>query len=385
LTGGLVITSDPSGSELTSNSGEVLGKTPVELTGLTGDQPWQGTLALEGYVSADVKAEVAPSETKLVAPIKLKPQAQKVIVSSEPSDAEVVEDGKVLGRTPWESRPREVGVGVTLTLRKEGYDDAQVSGEVLFGKSLILQGTLKATPQKVIVTSEPTGAEVVESDTVLGTTPWEVSGINVGSKVTYLLRAEGYEDAEVSGVVETGKSLLLSKILIQTPRGDENHLIERATKKPRDRHGMPVYSFKERKRIVRTVAYVSSDRDHPVGDNQNSAGTILRYTDRVRSAAADWSFYPVGTTFRIKGLPYWYVIDDYVYDLVGCGSIGVYKPNKEDKNLWGVRNLELDIVQWGSFARSAELLSKRTKYEKCRQMLENLVRQKPELKSFLDG
>jgi serine/threonine protein kinase len=108
LTGGLVITSDPSGAELTNSTREVLGKTPVELTGLAGGQPWQGTLSMEGYVPAEVKAEVVPSETMLVAPVKLKPQAQKIIVSSEPSDAEVVEGDKVLGRTPWESSTREV-------------------------------------------------------------------------------------------------------------------------------------------------------------------------------------------------------------------------------------------------------------------------------------
>jgi serine/threonine protein kinase len=159
LTGGLVITSDPLGAELANSTGEVLGKTPVELTGLAGGQPWQGTLAMDGYDTADVKAEVVPDETKLVAPVKLKPQAQKVIISSEPSDAEVVEGDKVLGRTPWESNPREVGESVVLTLRKEGYDEAQVSGEVLFGKSLILQGTLKAKQQEVVVTSEPTAME----------------------------------------------------------------------------------------------------------------------------------------------------------------------------------------------------------------------------------
>ena len=171
LTGGLVITSDPSGAELTSSTREVLGKTPVELTGLAPEQAWQGALTKEGYVPADVKAEVVSGETKLVAPVNLKPQAQKVIVSSDPSDAEVVEDGKVLGRTPWEST-REVGESVALTLRKEGYDDAQVSGEVPFGKSLILQGTLKAKPQ-VVGTSEPAEAENLKLLTPCDEADWK--------------------------------------------------------------------------------------------------------------------------------------------------------------------------------------------------------------------
>ena len=49
-------------------------------------------------------------------------------------------------------------------------------------------------------------------------------------------------------------------------------------------------------------------------------------------------------------------------------------------NLWGRRNVELTIVQWGSFTRSAEILSKRTKFTHCRQMLANILRQRPDLR-----
>ena len=142
---------------------------------------------------------------------------------------------------------------------------------------------------------------------------------------------------------------------------------------------MPVYSFSERNRVVRTTAYTCTESDHLIYGNKNATGTALRYTNRVRSAAADWSFYPVGTTFRIKGLPYLYVVDDYGSALTGTGTIDIYKPSKEVMGQWGRRNVELTIVQWGSFTRSAELLSQRTKFDHCRQMLANIVRQRPDL------
>ncbi|PAW70909.1 MAG: hypothetical protein B9S30_01710 [Verrucomicrobiia bacterium Tous-C5FEB] len=151
--------------------------------------------------------------------------------------------------------------------------------------------------------------------------------------------------------------------------------------KPRDKHGMPVYAFSERQRIARTTAYTCSEDDHLIYGSKNATGTNLRYTDRVRSAAADWSFYPVGTTFRIKGLPYLYVVDDYGSALTGTGTIDIYKPNKETMNIWGRRNVEVQIVQWGSFARSVQILSDRTGYEHCRRMLANIVRQQPSLAS----
>jgi 3D (Asp-Asp-Asp) domain-containing protein len=154
-----------------------------------------------------------------------------------------------------------------------------------------------------------------------------------------------------------------------------------AATKPRDKHSMPVYSFSERTRVVRTTAYTCSEDDHLIYGSRNATGTQLRYTNRVRSAAADWSFYPVGTTFRIKGLPYLYVVDDYGSALTGTGTIDIYKPNKEIMNLWGRRNVEINIVQWGSFNRSAELLSQRTKFDHCRKMLSNIIRQRPDLRS----
>ena len=87
----------------------------------------------------------------------------------------------------------------------------------------------------------------------------------------------------------------------------------------------------------------------------------------------------MGTTFRIKGLPYLYVVDDYGSALLGTGTVDIYKPSKEIMGQWGRRNVELTVVQWGSFTRSAELLSKRTSYDHCRKMLANIVRQRPDL------
>ena len=153
-----------------------------------------------------------------------------------------------------------------------------------------------------------------------------------------------------------------------------------AAGKPRDKHSMPVYAFSDRTRIVRTTAYTCSESDHLISGSKNATGTVLRYNDRVRSAAADWSFYPVGTTFRIKGLPYLYVVDDYGSALLGTGTVDIYKPTKEIMGQWGRRNVELTVVQWGSFTRSAELLSQRTKYDHCRKMLANIVRQRPDLR-----
>lgn len=159
-------------------------------------------------------------------------------------------------------------------------------------------------------------------------------------------------------------------------------LVAAAASRPKDRHKMPVYSFTDRTRLVRTTAYTHTEADHLIYGNKNAAGTTLRYNDRVRSAAADWSFYPVGTVFRIKGMPHLYVVDDYGSALTGTATVDLYKPSMAVMNEWGLRQVELTVVQWGSMTRSAEILSHRTQHAHCARMFANIVRQRPELASL---
>jgi 3D (Asp-Asp-Asp) domain-containing protein len=178
--------------------------------------------------------------------------------------------------------------------------------------------------------------------------------------------------------IQSGSAIFAKRESFALPPAS-SQAVAAAVGKPRDKHSMPVYAFADRNRIVRTTAYTCSEDDHLVYGSKNATGTQLRYTDRVRSAAADWSFYPVGTTFRIKGLPYLYVVDDYGSALLGTGTVDIYTPTKDVMNQWGRRNVELTVVQWGSMTRSAELLSQRTSFNHCRQMLANIVRQRPDL------
>ncbi|MES2474218.1 MAG: 3D domain-containing protein [Verrucomicrobiota bacterium] len=180
--------------------------------------------------------------------------------------------------------------------------------------------------------------------------------------------------------IQSGSTIFAKRESFALPP-TSSQAVAAAAGKPRDKHSMPVYAFADRNRIVRTTAYTCSESDHLIYGSKNATGTQLRYTDKVRSAAADWSFYPVGTTFRIKGLPYLYVVDDYGSALLGTGTVDIYTPTKDVMNQWGRRTVELSVVQWGSMTRSAELLSQRTSYDHCRKMLANIVRQRPDLGS----
>lgn len=158
-------------------------------------------------------------------------------------------------------------------------------------------------------------------------------------------------------------------------------VVAQARSQPKDRHGMPVYRFQDKLRLVRITAYTCTEADHLKYGNKSAAGTTLIY-GRKRSAAADWSYYPLGTTFRIKGMPALYVVDDYGSALTGTGTVDLYKPNHKLMNRWGLRQVELEVVEWGSMRRSVELLSKRTRHRHCRRMLHNILRLQPALRKY---
>ncbi len=143
----------------------------------------------------------------------------------------------------------------------------------------------------------------------------------------------------------------------------------------RDKHGFPFYHPRQLNRVVRTTAYTHSESDHIGYGPKNAIGTYLKYGSRVRSAAADWSVYPLGTKFKIKGEPYTYVIDDYGSALVGTATIDIYQPNKRLMRQWGRRVVEIEVIEWGSSRLSMEKLSDRRGYKHCRQMYAALQEQ----------
>lgn len=129
--------------------------------------------------------------------------------------------------------------------------------------------------------------------------------------------------------------------------------------------------------MVRTTAYSHVEADHLTYGRKSAAGTNLQYGARVRSAAADWSKYPLGTRFTIEGLPYEYVVDDYGSALVGTETIDIYKPEMNTMNQWGVRNVPIKVLEWGSFEESRKILDGRKNVKHAdhvRKMLSEIER-----------
>ena len=102
---------------------------------------------------------------------------------------------------------------------------------------------------------------------------------------------------------------------------------------------------------VRTTAYSRGEN----GGRQNALDARLS-SRHVMSAASDWSRFPLGTHFRIVGTNEEYVIDDYGTALVGTSTIDLYKRSRLAMKRWGVRHVDIDILEWGSEEQSLKVL-----------------------------
>jgi len=111
-------------------------------------------------------------------------------------------------------------------------------------------------------------------------------------------------------------------------------------------------------RHVKTTAYTQSESDHIVYGAKSAVGNTLKF-GAVRSAAADWSVYPVGTQFKIEGEPSVYQVDDYGSALVGTQTIDLYRPSKASMNQWGARHVNIQVLKWGSFDQSLSIMKPR--------------------------
>jgi 3D (Asp-Asp-Asp) domain-containing protein len=131
---------------------------------------------------------------------------------------------------------------------------------------------------------------------------------------------------------------------------------------------------------VRTTAYTHTER----GGRHSAIGTRLSGKN-VQSAAADWSHYPLGTKFRIIDTNEVFQIDDYGTALIGTDTIDLYKTNRLAMRKWGVRHVDIDILEWGSPAQSLHVLAPRARNRICRRMilaLQDKARTQATLRTF---
>jgi 3D (Asp-Asp-Asp) domain-containing protein len=90
---------------------------------------------------------------------------------------------------------------------------------------------------------------------------------------------------------------------------------------------------------------------------------------RIGSAAADWSRWPLGTTFRLLSTGQIYRVEDYGWALSGRNTIDLYMANARDMNNWGARVEPIQVLQWGERDESLRLLERHQSYPHIKRMV----------------
>lgn len=122
---------------------------------------------------------------------------------------------------------------------------------------------------------------------------------------------------------------------------------------------------------VVATAYGAGAKCNSIWAGRNAIGGRLK-SGEVTSAAADWSRFPVGTKFRVKETGRVYVVDDYGSAMVGKDKVDLFKTNYREVYRWGVRRVNLEIIEWGSFEKSLAILKPRTRSRHVRSMVQSL-------------
>src|SRR5207253_6304234 len=89
----------------------------------------------------------------------------------------------------------------------------------------------------------------------------------------------------------------------------------------------------------------------------------------IGSAAADWSRWPMGTTFRLLSTGQMYRVEDYGWALSGRNTIDLYMPNQREMNSWGARQETIQVLQWGDPQQSLQFLQSHQNYKHIKRMV----------------
>jgi hypothetical protein len=65
-------------------------------------------------------------------------------------------------------------------------------------------------------------------------------------------------------------------------------------------------------------------------------------------------------------------VDDYGSAMVGKDKVDLFKTNYREVYRWGVRNVQLEIIEWGDFEKSLAILKPRSRSRHVKSMVQSL-------------
>ena len=117
---------------------------------------------------------------------------------------------------------------------------------------------------------------------------------------------------------------------------------------------------------TRTIADTTPCDENDAGEARHRGA---KKSPKIGSAAADWSRWPAGTTFRLLSTGQIYRVDDYGWALSGRNTIDLYMATRNEMNNWGARQEPIQILRWGDPQESLRFLAPRRNYPHVKRMI----------------
>jgi len=128
------------------------------------------------------------------------------------------------------------------------------------------------------------------------------------------------------------------------------------------------FSLEETKTTTRVTTTTRTTRVTKTSRLARRAVAVVR-PPKIGSAAADWSRWPMGTTFRLLSTGQMYRVEDYGWALSGRNTIDLYMANQRDMNSWGARQEPIQILRWGNPQQSLQFLQSHQDYKHIKRMV----------------
>ena len=121
---------------------------------------------------------------------------------------------------------------------------------------------------------------------------------------------------------------------------------------------------------TRTTSRVTTTtRANKTARGAKRAIAVSKSTPKIGSAAADWSRWPMGTTFRLLSTGQIYRVDDYGWALSGRNTIDLYMATRGEMNNWGARQEPIQVLHWGDPQDSLRFLETKQNYKHIKRMV----------------
>ncbi|HYR22936.1 MAG TPA: hypothetical protein VEP30_08465 [Chthoniobacterales bacterium] len=129
------------------------------------------------------------------------------------------------------------------------------------------------------------------------------------------------------------------------------------------------FSMQETKKATRVTTTTTARVTKTATVRGAKRAVAVSKPPKIGSAAADWSRWPMGTTFRLLSTGQTYRVEDYGWALSGRNTIDLYMSNRRDMNTWGARQEPIQVLRWGDPQQSLQILQSHSDYKHIKRMV----------------